>query len=152
MSLSICPLVCILLRNLSMTMTNKSDSVWPSLVKWAATGDSSMQLWAMWQVSTDMLVDLKEYHRRCEQHLEQYSSIGKKKNNAVQWLGQLKSEDIFEYVRIHTISSDVSVHHLLSDYEWVSEVKHSQKRPIRIAMYLSKYTFLIIRRIRKTKV
>ena len=34
-------------RHLSMIMTNKFGSVWPSLVKWATTGDSSMRLWAM---------------------------------------------------------------------------------------------------------
>ena len=34
-------------QHLFMIMTDKSASVWPSLVKWAATGDSSMRLWAM---------------------------------------------------------------------------------------------------------
>ena len=34
-------------QHLSIIMTNKSASVWPSLVKWAATGDSSMRIWAM---------------------------------------------------------------------------------------------------------
>ena len=40
---------------------------------------------------------LKNYHRRCEQHLKQYISI--EENKAVKSLGQSRSEKIFEYVR-----------------------------------------------------
>ena len=57
------------------------------------------QHWAqiLWRASTNMLVALKEYHRRSEQHLEWY--ISKEKNKAVHSLGQSKSEKIFEHVR-----------------------------------------------------
>ena len=50
------------------------------------------QHWAqiLWQALTDMLVALKEYHRKCEQHLAQYFS--KEKSKAVQSQGQLRSE------------------------------------------------------------
>ena len=38
------------------------------------------QQWAqiLWWASTDMLVALKEYHRRCEQHLERYMYLHRK--------------------------------------------------------------------------
>ena len=49
------------------------------------------------RASTDMLVELKEYHRRCEQHLEQYISF--EENKAVQSLGQSRSQKIFEHLR-----------------------------------------------------
>ena len=41
-----------------------------------------------------MLVALEEYHRGCEQQLEQTINI--EKNKVVQTLAQLRSEDIFE--------------------------------------------------------
>ena len=61
--------------------------------------DHLSQHWAqiLWWASTDMLVALKNYHRRCEQHLKQYISI--EENKVVKSLGQSRSERIFEYVR-----------------------------------------------------
>ena len=44
-----------------------------------------------------MLVALEQYHRKCEQHLEQYISI--ENNNAIQSLGQSRFKEIVEHAR-----------------------------------------------------
>ena len=57
----------------------------------------------VWRASTDMLVSLKKYHRRCEQHLERYivreRKQGGSNTRAVEGEGRFRKD----YGKIHQV-------------------------------------------------